>query len=801
MAVLCASAPPAHALSLGRITVLSALGEPLLAEIDLPDISAEESATLQASIAAPEAFRASGLEYNSALQGVRITQQRRADGRPVLRLTSEQPANVPFVDVILQVNWASGRVVRDYTILLDPPAQRQAPAATATAPQVSPPPAAAAPSAAAPQAQPSAPPPPAAAAPAPAPARPATPAAAPARPTAIAPAGTGPVTVRPGDTAGRIAAANKAPSISLDQMLVAMLRSNPDAFIQGNVNRLRSGSVLSMPTPEQAASVPAPEASRLVTAQSRDFNAFRGRLAANVPPVQTEGADRSASGRVQTQVDENRAAAGAPDKLTLSKGGLQARATEERIAREKATAQADERVAELSRNISDLNRLGVAVPASAPGASPPPANTASAAEPASSPAPAAPPPTATASAPTAPASADAVVTDAPRPADQPATWLGALLANRTVLAAAAILLALLAALGLYRARQRRRAEADDAILTNRSQPDSFFGSSGGQRVDTADALTPASALAAHASGPLDAAGDVDPIAEADVYLAYGRDLQAEEILNEALRTDPTRVAIHAKLAEIHAKRRDSTAFLAVAAQAHAVTAGAGPQWAQIATLGEALVPGDPLWAAPSDPSPAGTAALVGAGLAGAAVARAQTTPADAAPQPPAAPATTQDDPDFDLDLNLDFDIDKPPVAGTPMPSTPQARADLDDADLDADLAGTDVDVDALDLDLELDPQARPAAQGAAPANPAPEPPGFDLGSLNLDLGDDGTADAPAAPAAEASGDDPLATKLALAEEFHAIGDVDGARALTEEVLAEATGPLRAQAQRFLDTLG
>ena len=107
------------ALSLGRMTVLSGLGEPLRAEIELPDITPEEASSLKPEVAPAEAFRAAGLEYNSALADLRIVLQRRPDGRSLLRINTNRAVSDPFLDLILQVNWSSGRIVRDYTILLD----------------------------------------------------------------------------------------------------------------------------------------------------------------------------------------------------------------------------------------------------------------------------------------------------------------------------------------------------------------------------------------------------------------------------------------------------------------------------------------------------------------------------------------------------------------------------------------------------------------------------------------------------------------------------------------------------------
>ena len=138
-AALIGLAPPtAQALSLGPIVVQSALGEPLRAEIDVLEINAEEAASLRTTVASPEAFRAAGLDYNAAIANLRVTLQRRANGRSFIRLQSDRPVNDPFVDMILEANWSSGRIVRDYTMLFDPPNLRAAPAAVAqaTAPAV-----------------------------------------------------------------------------------------------------------------------------------------------------------------------------------------------------------------------------------------------------------------------------------------------------------------------------------------------------------------------------------------------------------------------------------------------------------------------------------------------------------------------------------------------------------------------------------------------------------------------------------------------------------------------------------------
>src|SRR5690606_7601679 len=148
--------------------------------------------------------------------------------------------------------------------------------------------------------------------------------------------------------------------------------------------------------------------------------------------------------------------------------------------------------------------------------------------------------------------------------------------------------------GLYLRSRRRPDGAETSFLESRLQPDSFFGASGGQRVDTRDATAGPSSMS-YSLSQLDAIGDVDPVAEADVYLAYGRDLQAEEILKEALRSTPDRMAIRIKLAEVYAKRRDTKGFEQLAGQLHESTDGAGEDWARVQELGLSIDPENPLY--------------------------------------------------------------------------------------------------------------------------------------------------------------------------------------------------------------
>ena len=819
-AALGATTLEAQALGLGRLNVQSALGEALRAEIDITTLTPEEASTLSVRVAGPDAYRAAGVEYNSVLTSTQAVLARRADGRPYLRVQSDRVVQEPFLDVIIELTWSTGRLVREFTLLVDPPNLRTAPPTQAAAPTIAPAPVpSGAPAAPAPRAPA---PPPVAAAPRPAPAPAPRPAAE----------GGDEYRVRPGDTLSGIAGRTLRPGVSLDQMLVGLYRANPDAFIRNNMNRLRSGVVLSVPTAEQAKGVTSSQAREIIVAQSADFGSYRGRLAEGAPTATTDGAGRQAGGKVQASVQErNQAAAPSPDKLRLSSA---ASAPETQVSQATQRRDAAAREAEVARNVEDLKNLqkGVAAAASAPAAAPAPAPVA--ATPAPAPAvpavPVAPPsvvasaaepaPAASAPTPAAPTlAASRPVAPAPAAAPEP-SFLDSIVSSEFALPGAGVLALVLAGLAFYRyrSRQPRKERTETSFLESRVQPDSFFGASGGQRVDTTDQSAGTSSMGFSLS-QLDAIGDVDPVAEADVYLAYGRDLQAEEILKEAMRTTPDRLAIRTKLLEVYAKRRDTKGFELLATQLFAITQGAGADWEKAQEMGRGIDPENPLYQSGGRP-----AEMLRDGQVIAEPLSATTLPQSVLPSQslfpsdsaPTLPAAT---PDVDLDLDLDLD-------------TPSAAAPLDMGKPPA-AASTASGMD-LDFDFANEPVAITSRSGAPAPAPAPSSMDFNLDDLSLDL----TAPLPReaatpalAPAANSSLDfgdftlplpsaddtlpvspagqpelgpddaDPIARKLELAEEFRQIGDMEGARDLLEEVIAKSSGSLKAKAQGMLDELG
>ncbi len=836
----------ANALSLGRVSVQSALGDPLRAEIEILDINADEASSLVTKVATPDVFKAAGLDYNIAMTSLQATLQRRADGRAYIKLSSDRVIQDPFVDLILEARWNTGRIVRDYTMLFDPPSLRSTSNATITPAQV-------------PQVKPEA---------SQRPVVPVSPQAQTPRTTPATTAKPGPqpqasaaepkqVTVKAGDTAGRIAAAHQPAQVSLDQMLVALLRANPDAFIAGNVNRIKAGSLVTLPTQAQASETPADEAKQLIVAQSQDFNNFRRNLAGVAPTTQVASNGREVSGKLQANVDDKKPGAATPDKLTLSKGAVSTKTAEDQLAQAQNAKAAASRAAEVAKNLQDLSQVAAASSAVAAATQPVPvAPIASAAASATIQMPAL---TAASSAPAVPASKAAPA--APVAAAEP-SFIDTLLENPLLPAGAAGLIALLAGLGFYKVRQRKNAAAQDSTFgDSKLQTESFFGNSGGKNVNTSDGGVTGSSMI-YSPSQLDAVDDVDPVAEADVYLAYGRDLQAEEILKDALRTRPERLAIHQKLLEIYAKRRDAKAFEAIATLAFNLTNGLGPDWEQICEKGLALDPDNALYLPGGQPHYDPSAPTRPAGIDTVSPGLDATTPVTSAATP------TPEAGNSVLDLDLDFSLDEPDLPdgvaeSVATPEAAQAAAADAQAHDAAWSAPEPMELMALEAAMnqagtsgyaplpEPEPKFEPLPEFTPPvaepeSQPAPTAPmefdktqvlsvpakvdeptpasesgmmEFDLSPLSLDFdstkpgtlsGLEKSAAAPSTPTdeepetragtfPEVTGD-PLETKLALAEEFKAIGDDDGARALIEEVIGEASGDMKAKAQLALSRL-
>lgn len=595
----------AGAAALGDANVRSFLGQRLDADIEFAALSAAEADSLAVRIAPPELFAEAGVDYTAVVRSLRVSVDRRG-GRSLIRVTSDLPVNDPFVTLLIEISTNGSRLVRQYALLIDPPAvETPADQAAASVTPATP----EAPAVESPASAAAAVPPEPAASPAPASPRP---------PPAT-------VVVRRGQSMAAIGAAVQPEGVRLEQVLVALQNANPEAFVGRNINRVRSGSVLRVPEAEAMRAVDPAEARRIVRAQTADFLRYQKTLAERAgarpagpspAPEATAPGNRSSGGQVGVQIAEPRSPASAQDRLTLSAPGggansAQANAAEalDKIAADKALAEANARIAALEKSISDMQQL-LALQSK---------GMAEAQQRAAEAAPSAPP---------APA----------------ATGTGFRVPDDPRLLAGLAGLLLLPLLGWLAWRRRRRTAGEPTPAPGNPAVQTVIAEAGGRHVDTAHSAFHSNF--APSVSQIDA-NEVDAVAEADVYIAYGRDAQAEEILLDALRAHPERHALRLKLLEIYAARKDKLKFGTLAAELRMLTHGQGEDWAQAARLGQLFDPGNRLFGAPARPE----------------------TPPSPAADVPQAPASSSPVADFQLKLEGLLDErrrDHPPPAPAAM---------------------------------------------------------------------------------------------------------------------------------------
>jgi pilus assembly protein FimV len=853
----------ANAAGLGRLTVNSALGQPLSAEVELTSLQPGEFENLVARVASPEAYTDAKIEYSPLLRQLRFSPEKRSDGKPVLRITSSAPINEPFLDLLVEMNWPSGRLLREYPILLDPVGFNEA--------RVAPPVASTTPSRVVSTPVPSS--------------APIVGASSPSSRATYSGDTYGPV--KSGDTLNQIAKSIKPDSVSLEQMLVALYRENKSAFIGDNMNQLKTGQILRVPSADDASKIARNQAVREINAQVADWKSYRGQVASAVAAGGAKpAAANEAAGKISVATPSAPAASATPsDQLKIAKtdggtaktGSAGAKGTpeqinalrEEAIAKDNQIKEANSRVAALEKQVADMRKLmemkGVTPPAvdakvakvedkaKAAEKAPEPAKPAAPVDakvaqttttPPAKPADAKPADTKVAEAPkTEPPKVDVAKADVkpaapPKPAAPkapPPPEPSFLEENAVALGAGTA--GLLGAGGLLMFLSRRKKKPvktggnsqlvnTSSIMPSDLKPNTVTGNRAGGLVDTGNSsfLTDFDKTG---PGMIDT-DEVDPVAEAEVYIAYGRDTQAEEILKEAMARDKSRHAITVKLLEIYHTRKSKDAFEPMARELKDAIGTDNPMWAKVAAMGASIDPTNSLYGGvgqafdATGTFPAGVpAAAVGAG----ALAAAGAASAAAAAQPAAAP-----DLDFDLGFGdsttsapiditaahagqpaaskTDFDLDLGPA------STSSAAAAPKDGGLDFDLA-FDIPGDSkpavsavapaakpaepsFDFDLSalsLDTPAKPAAP-AASFTPEKTQPSADFGGFSLDLGSGATAAAPAVSA----GTGAAATKLELAKAYIEIGDAEGAKDILNEVTREGDAAQQAEAKKILASI-
>ncbi len=695
--------PSAFSAGLGKLTILSALGQPLAAEIDLVSVQKDELSSLAIRLASPDTFTKANIIYSPALIGARLSIERRGDGQPYVKITSSRSVSEPFISVLVELSWSRGRLVREYTALIDPPG---VPSTVAVAPVVSP--------VVAPTAQEMAPVQRVAPAAAEQPEA-KEPKAALVKPVpaekskAVTPAPVkapnanereyGPV--KRGDTLARIAAAVKPDGVTLEQTLVGLYKSNPEAF-SGDMNRLKSGQILRIPDAEKLAEILPQEAAKEIRVQAANWNAYRQKVAdaaGDSPATESRGIargkiapvdDKSAAKEVPKEVVK--LAKGEADVSNKKSGKGDAAAKEklraledDAVVREKALVEANTRIAQLEKSIKEMQRL-MELKGMAPGSKPESAKAAPVqteapkAEatkevPKSEPTKEAPKVDAAKEAdkPVEPPKAEAAPKAKPKPVappppPPPEPDLLEQLTSEPIYLGGAGLLALLG-VGGYVVARRRRSQSDAQM--GGAQNDTGLTPQGGS-------LSPAVAVPVG----LPMVDDVDPLAEADLYLNFGRDVQAEEVLKDALAKNPGHEEVKLKLLQIYAGRKDKELFETVAKDLFAQTGGTGDLWLRAAGLGYALDPENAMYDAGRD------------------------VPQE---QLPAAIATGGTDLDFDLELAQD--------EGVSTSAKPDFELDADKTVLmkPGELAGLAAEMSAM-----RSPIAESADTMAAPAEPGQE---------------------------------------------------------------------------------
>lgn len=729
----------AHALGLGEVTLQSSLNQPLVAEIELLEVRDLASNEVIPSLASPEEFVKAGVDRQYFLTDLKFTPVLKPNGKSVIRITSSKTVREPYLNFLVEVLWPNGRLLREYTLLLDPPLY---------SPQTA--------VAAAPQLPVAAPAPRPASAPAPAP-RSVAPAPAP-RPAAPAPAARAisgsEYKTTANDTLWEIA--QRVGGGSVNQTMLAIQDLNPDAFIGGNINRMKSGQVLRLPDEQQIRSRSNAEAIAQVSEQnaawregravaSRQLDATR-RTTAGAAPATAEAGDSlklvaAETGQATRGSDTGSAGSKAlADKLAVTQESLDS------TRRENAELQS--RVGDLQSQLDKLQRLvelkdsqlakmqaelsaapeapapaaaqepPVQTPAGAPEAAPPAAeavtppttppeeaapdynyseepaapvedSAAATQQPASEPAAAVEP-----AVPVKPAEAAKPATPAPAPAPAPQSFIDDLLANPMTLGLAgggALLLLLVGLMALSRRNAQKESELQDELADDLSQ-EQAFASDLDMPEDSFAGLDDEPVQAAQGAGEDRVTAQTgDALGEADIYIAYGRFNQAAELLQNAINDEPHRADLRLKLMEVYAELGDREGFARQDNELREI-GGVNAEAEQLKSKYPAI------------------AAFAGAGAV-------------------AAAASADDDMgEFSLD---DLSLDEP-TAEAPA----STGGDLDDA--------FDLSLDDLEADLESDVQSARTEQ--APL------------SLDDDL-DFGLVDEPTAPAA--STDDDLSFDLAL----------------------------------------
>jgi pilus assembly protein FimV len=632
-----------------------------------------------------------------------------------------------------------------------------------------------------------------------------------------------------GETLGKIARSVMPEGVTLEQMLVALYRTNPDAFIKKNLNLVRAGKILRVPDREEVeTTVARDDAATEYRTHVADWNEYRERLAETAGTVPAE-ARTAVSGKITTKVEDKKASGEPKDVVKLSKGEPAGAAAgtgklrsnaerirmleEEVVSREKALAEANSRITQLERTIKDMQKLAEL---KSPGmaAAEKPVQQAATPKPEAKPVPQPVPakPEAVAIAKPEPVAAP---TPRPEPAAQPKPKPAPAPQKREpelmdeIMAAASDPLFLgaggvivLGGLAFWMVRRRRTGANQSDSPPIAPKLGMAAAAAAGAAAVTGDTAAETAAKTPSAAS----VDDVDPMQEADVYIQYGRDGQAEEILKDALARDPKREDVQLKLLEVYAGRKDKSAFGKLAGDFNKLTGGAGANWLKAAAMGFALDPANRLYEAGKDATtatvvrPFGTASDIDLDLGGGGASRIST---DIMLDAGAAEAATGMDTAI-LDLGAvttgqrgrpaasmpDFTLEVPPAGSS-------SQADIE---LEAATPGRDSNV--IDFQIDLPPDTPdPLTVDSAPAAASGADAGLDFKLDRLSLSLEGEQNAVTAGAEKDGHWYDVQTKFDLAKAYQEMGDRAGAKEILQEVIKEGDAEQQTQAKTLLASLG
>ena len=713
------------ALGLGEIDMQSALNQPFRANISLTSPGGTDLSQVKVSIAPAEAHQRAGLSRPRILANFKFKVEQDSRGQAVIRVTSTETIHEPFIEFMLELTWPNGRLMRQYTVLVDPPLTMPAAPAIPAAPVSSTP--RAIPVVEEPTLR----------------SRPSSTATSSARAPATYSAeqsasSYGPV--KRDETLWTIAKQVRPDSgISMEQMMIALQRANPAAFLNNNINNLKAGATLTIPSREEITSVTARDAR---TEASRQYQAWR-QGQTSTPDVTVEESSAVAAKPVETASEvttESRLQLTAPEdgatQGAATAGDPQADAAEsgsgnieQQLALAAETAEANRaqsqelrsRVTELEEQLVTMKRLlelksDQLASIQNKQATAEAENTPSAAE---------------ADEPVAAIAAEATEQDSvesPVAASKKAPESGGIvnkLMDNPILAGLGVLVAMLLGGFLWASTRRKENQSifdDEMTLEKRLEVDVTPGETKPQPDFTVSEMFEEPVH----DGNLDDVNDGDPLTEADVYLAYGRIQQAEDVLQAAIEKTPDDSALRLKLLEVYHAGGNAKAFDREASDFRDTVTEEDPEWLRVATMGYELSPENELYKVC---------------------------------------ATNFNNLDFDLDLT--------------------GMDDMGDQETGEEPTATD------DLGLDIEAHESPVAT-------SPEDIEFNLDDLDTmevtydDVEDDaeGLLDA----------SDEVSTKLDLARAYLDMGDPEGARSILDEVMEEGNETQKDEAVKLIAEL-